>query len=77
MPRGVGHRPPEYYGHEGFKWKDDLPPDYTAEELRSYLPGKNVGTKFIEWYRQDVKGRGMTVPFMKYSGPGNPTNTVS
>ena len=74
MPRGVGHRPPEYYGHEGFKWKDDLPPDYTAEELRSYLPGKNVGTKFIEWYRQDVKGRGMTVPFMKYSGPGNPTN---
>lgn len=74
MPRGIGHRPPEHYGHEGFKWKDDLPPDYTAEELRSYLPGKKVGVKFIEWYRQDVKGRGMTVPFMKYSGPGNPTN---
>lgn len=74
MPRGVGHRPAEYYGHEGYKWKDDLPPDYTAEELRSYLPGRNVGTRFIEWYRQDVKGRGMTVPFMKYSGPGNPTN---
>ena len=74
MPRGVGHRPASHYGHEGFKWKDDLPPDYTADELRSYLPGRSVGVRFIEWYRQDVKGRGMTVPFMKYSGPGNPTN---
>lgn len=74
MPRGVGHRPPEHYGHHGFRWINDLPPDYTAEELRSYLPGKNIGVKFIEWYRQDVQGRGMTVPFMKYSGPGNPTN---
>ncbi len=74
MPIGVGHRPHTHYGHEGFKWKDDLPPDYTAEELRSYLPGKNVGVRFIEWYRQDVKGRGITVPFLKYSGPGNPTN---
>lgn len=76
MPRGVGHRSADHYKdeEEGYKWKDDLPPDYTAEELRSYLPGRKVGVKFIEWYRQDVKGRGMTVPFMKYSGPGNPTN---
>nr|WPR17920.1 MAG: capsid protein [Skomarfal virus 23] len=56
------------------EWSYDLPPDYTAEELRSYLPGKNLGAKFIEWYRQDIQGRGLTVPFMKYSGPGNPTN---
>lgn len=72
MPRGVGHRPAEHYGTKS-GWPDDLPPDYSREELEGIL-GRKVGVRFLEWYRQDVKGRGRTIPFMKYSGPGNPTN---
>lgn len=51
----------------------DLPIDWTKQELKQIL-GRPVGTRFIEWYRQDWKGTGYTIPFMKYSGPGNPTN---
>jgi Capsid protein VP4/Phospholipase A2-like domain len=52
----------------------DLPVDSTADELKELLGTTRLSKDFIEWYRQDWSGSGYTIPFMKYSGPGNPTN---
>nr|WEY02532.1 MAG: VP1 [Canine parvovirus] len=56
------------------KNKPDLPKDNNHKNLEKIL-GHKVGVKFAEWYRQDTAtGKGMTIPFMKYAGPGNSTN---
>lgn len=54
--------------------KVDLPRDKIKHEVQKFL-GKNVSVKFIEWYRQDFnpEQRGWNIPWMNYSGPGNPT----
>lgn len=52
----------------------DLPVDHTELEIKKLLGTNKVSKLFIEWYRQDWSGSGTTIPFMKYSGPGNPTN---
>ena len=51
----------------------DLPRDETRDRLRKIL-GTGISQEFLEWYRQDTKPGGFTTPFMKYQGPGNPTN---
>lgn len=51
----------------------DLPVDEARERLKEIL-GRDVSTEFVEWYRQDNKPGGFTTPFLKYQGPGNPTN---
>jgi hypothetical protein len=53
--------------------KPDIQNDREKEQLQKIL-GKKVSVDFVEWYRQDTAGRGYVIPFMKYSGPGNPTN---
>jgi hypothetical protein len=51
----------------------DLPIDQERERLKKIL-GHGVSQGFVEWYRQDNKPGGFTTPFLKYQGPGNPTN---
>ncbi len=51
----------------------DLPIDQERERLKGIL-GHGVSQEFVEWYRQDTKPGGFTTPFLRYQGPGNPTN---
>lgn len=47
-----------------------IPEDGSASD---YL-GIPYDAEFEAWYESDFKGRGWVLPFMKYEGPGNPTN---
>lgn len=47
-----------------------IPVDGSASD---YL-GIPYDAEFEAWYESDFKGRGWVLPFLKYEGPGNPTN---